>query len=216
MQIAASNLKDVYVSRMSELPLALAKRGVNVTTSVDSIEDAASLRLWEQGDESMYELDNLNMRFSNRHDSAVLKALQSWWDCAQKQRAALLSQQLVVVNAATQAAARAVQTLPKIAYHAMYIRICKVLLEDEGGWDYPEAVRLADESWVSDTKGSGMLTRTGFMNSLFELVCCTRSVDAVPSRYRYCVHLCVQSVPGARADTVPSRPTPACRQTCGQ
>ena len=58
---------------------------------------------------------------------------------------------------------------PQDVYVALYVNICKALLEDDEEWDEGEAIRLCEEAWEGDSRGTGRMTRTMFNDSLFEL-----------------------------------------------
>jgi hypothetical protein len=163
--LAAFKLKELWIREMSELPVALITAGNSPSMTVETIEAAAQLKLWEQGDESMHELAQLNARYENRRAPGVLKILHEWWDAAHESGGSAWS------SANKQAVERSwLAAMSHEQYLEVYARICRAMLEDEGGWDDGEVERLAQEAWQSDTKGATKLSKTGFFDSLFECV----------------------------------------------
>ena len=142
-------LKNARVKRMSELPVALAGE---VVMTADSADVLSQLRLWEQGDASMYTRDALEARHRNRSDPQVWKYLNAWW---------------CVAMGSAKPSMDAI--MPKEVYVGMYVRVCKALLEDGEAWDEQEAIRLVEGGWHDDSRGTGRLTRTMFNDGLFEL-----------------------------------------------
>lgn len=59
-------------------------------------------------------------------------------------------------------------TMPKHVYVDLYVRICKVLLEQDEEWNEEEATRIIGEAWSEDSRGQPSMTRTVFNDSLFE------------------------------------------------
>ena len=66
-----SALKRVRITRLADLPIALARESGKVTMSVEDEQRLAGLRLWEQGDEEMYTRENLEKRYRNRSNKQV-------------------------------------------------------------------------------------------------------------------------------------------------
>ena len=54
MRVMNSSLKTVRVTRMSDLPLELARQSGRVTMTASDESALQGLRLWEQGDQEMY------------------------------------------------------------------------------------------------------------------------------------------------------------------
>ena len=178
------HLEEVRVKRMSELPLVLVRDDGSTGAPVTEVEDlaaAANLRLWEQGDESMYELEAVEKRAANRHHPDVTRVLTNyWWQTAAGHNADGPNTGGVRAGDASGAGASDAETtdyqgsivrgvLSKGAHREMYLRICRALLEEDEVWSEAEAERLAELAWEEDAKGLGFLTRTAFYNSLFEL-----------------------------------------------
>ena len=145
---ANSLLKKIRITHMSQLPLAI-DRSV-VTIEAKDQEQLDHLHLWEQGDEALYTREALEARYANRSHDGVWKLLNLWWEAAMASNSGK-------------------DRMPKAAYVAVYARICKVLLEETEEWDEAEVIRLVEESWQTDSRGKGSLTRTMFNDSLFEL-----------------------------------------------
>jgi hypothetical protein len=82
MAAVGSKLRHVRVTRMSELPLAMGRVSANVKLEVKSDEELKEMKLWEQGDASLYSVENLEKRYANRSHKGVWKYLNLWWDTA--------------------------------------------------------------------------------------------------------------------------------------
>lgn len=138
---------------MSELPLAICKgkEAGQVSLAVKSEAELKNLRLWNQGDEAMYEVQALEARYRNRSDPVVWKYLNAWWETAM--RGANVDPK---------------SNMPKAVYVDLYVRVCKALLEEGEEWDEKEAERIVNGAWEEDSRGSGRLTRTMFNDGLFE------------------------------------------------
>ena len=153
--LTSSRLKDVRVRRIAELPKAL-KHNNAVKTTVESHDELANLKTWEQGDDAMYTKENVERRLKNRHHPKVNKLLNLWWKNAM---AAFLKK-----NSRADP-----ESMPKSVYMDVYIRMCEALLDEDEVWDAAEARRITEESWEEDSQGLGALTRTMFADGLFEL-----------------------------------------------
>ena len=147
IRTTGSLLKGVRIRRMSELPLAISRE--RVTTKVEGEEELRKLRLWEQGDESMYTREALEQRYRNRADKLVWRYLNIWWATA------MAHGKLQVTD-----------EMPKSVYVDLYVNVCKALLEPDEEWDEAEARRLVEGAWEEDSRGTNRLTRSMFNDSL--------------------------------------------------
>mmetsp|Transcript_37762 Transcript_37762/g.99857 ORF Transcript_37762/g.99857 Transcript_37762/m.99857 type:complete len:467 (+) Transcript_37762:124-1524(+) len=131
-----------------------------VVQTVASAEEMAKLQFWQQGDASMYSFENVEQRYQNRFDSDVLHLINTyWWPTCLR----------AMPIAAWDGDAHRTWTVPQENYVLMISKISKALLEADGAWNEEEARILSEEAWVSDTHGTGKLTRTLFCDSIFEV-----------------------------------------------
>ena len=72
------------VRRSFNLPhAATTAQAPKVVTTVEEPGDLATLRYWQQGDEALYSLDNVQRRYQNRfHPDLVELMKQRWWPVA--------------------------------------------------------------------------------------------------------------------------------------
>ena len=132
------SMKDVFVHRMSEIPLVMA---TSVTMEVSTVEAAAQMRLWEQGDESLYTLKALEARFRNRTHPEVLKCLQLWWEICRR-------------SAPAEAPSAAAAALSEKAAVEAHLRRGRVDLEEQ------EAARAQEEARIAaDMRRKGRASR---------------------------------------------------------
>ena len=147
-----SLLKGTRIKRMSDLAL-IDRSAVSVTAT--SAEELASLRLWEQGDEALYEREALAARYANRSNPEVWRILNQWWWVTLTQSRGEASQP---------------PSAPRAAYLQMMVLVCKALLEEDEEWDEGEALRLSEAAWQEDARGDPLtISRSLFNDAIFEL-----------------------------------------------
>ena len=173
---------------MHQLQLRRIEKRGTATTTAATTHDLNLLKKWEQGDDTMYEAENLAARYSNRSNPQIRDALNAWWDAALDAKPAWQTTKQPSSSSWRGAAHRAVgkadhpsamaemmrstltQLMTRAEYDRIFLRIQKALLEEGDEWDLAEAMALLDEAWASDTNGRGdALRRTEFNDSLFEL-----------------------------------------------
>lgn len=131
-----------------------------VVTVVKSIEEAASLHMWQQGDEEMYTLQHVQERFFNRFHPEVVQLLSSvWWPTA------LRGLPIEGWDGDT----LRTWSMPQRNHALMIVKLCRALLEPGEPWDAAEAERFACTAWEEDTKGTHVLNRIRFCDSIFEV-----------------------------------------------
>jgi hypothetical protein len=131
-----------------------------VVTVVMSIEEAASLHMWQQGDEEMYTLQHVQERFFNRFHPEVVQLLSSvWWPTA------LRGLPIEGWDGDT----LRTWSMPQRNHALMIVKLCRALLEPGEPWDAAEAERFACTAWEEDTKGTHVLNRIRFCDSIFEV-----------------------------------------------
>ena len=156
-----NSLKNTRIRHMSELSLAVAHGKVSgVAFRVESEEALKKLRLWEQGDEAMHTREALEARYQNRSHPGVWHWLNVWWTTAMVD--------VDIKHSAAGAGTHQPSGMPKHAYVSLYVRVCKLLLEEDEEWDYDEAVRIVEEAWECDSHGHARLSQSMFNDSLFE------------------------------------------------
>ena len=137
-----------------------AKQTDGVVMTVETVEEVAELHLWQQGDEQMYTLENVEKRYENRFNVDLLQLVNTtWWPTALRG---------APIDGWEGDVART-WTLPQPNHELMVINLVKALMDPDETWSWDEANQLAREAWESDSKGKGTLTRTLFCDSLFEL-----------------------------------------------
>lgn len=117
----------------------------------------------------MYTREALEARYANRAEPAVWHALNRWWALAMEQNDMDPES----------------QSMPKGVYIALYVRVCKALLDEDDEWDEEEAVRLTEESWAEDSRGKPQMNRSMFNDGLFEVRVCSYALCVL-----YTVCLC--------------------------
>lgn len=128
--------------------------------TVTSAQAIDQLRFWEQGDESMYTLENVQARYENRFHEGIVRVInEHWWPWVLN---------AVPIegwdgNCTTQ------WTVPRPNHEAQTMVTLKALLEPDEEWNEAEALQMANDTWDSDTKNKDQLTRTLYCDSLFEL-----------------------------------------------
>lgn len=167
--VLCQTLRVIRIKRMSELSMAAAHGKLHgVAFSVENEQELRKLRLWQQGDEEMHTREALEARYRNRSHPGVWHWLNEWWKAAMGE---------VVEQTASD------PPLPKNAYVAVFVRVCKLLLDEDEEWDEIEATRIVEDAWEEDSHGLGHMTRSMFNDAVFELAeCACRSLD--PSRAR--------------------------------
>ena len=153
-------------------------------TEVESAEEIAKLRWWEQGDKSLETAHMLETRFANRRAPAVVRELNSWWDAALRGSFAKgVTRTDGVSNPPSRAASPTPASdgdpppialsidpsLDKKRYTAIFTKIGLALSEEDEGHDIEEARQNADEAWVDDARGGKELSRKRWLDTLFEL-----------------------------------------------
>ena len=131
-----------------------------VVTVVKSIEEAASLHMWQQGDEEMYTLQHVQERFFNRfHPEVVLLLSSVWWPTA------LRGLPIEGWDGDT----LRTWSMPQRNHALMIVKLCRALLEPGEPLDAAEAERFSCTAWEEDTKGTLVLDRIRFCDSIFEV-----------------------------------------------
>ena len=78
----------VRAALTNELSEIRAERGANsarpegVVTRCSRAESLERTPYWMQGDEAMYSVEALELRYALRYDAKVLQSLQLWWEAA--------------------------------------------------------------------------------------------------------------------------------------
>ena len=132
-----------------------------VVTEVDAAQ-AGSLALWQQGSVDLYTDDAVVQRAAARHDPAVLRALQRWWDAARQSMGAERPPELT-----------------REAYVAMMKRVYRAVIEE---YDEEDACACAHDDWERDARGRDALTREMFHDALFELCVARRGLARAAAR----------------------------------
>ena len=131
-----------------------------VVTVVKSIEEAASLHMWQQGDEEMYTLQHVQERFVNRfHPEVVLLLSSVWWPTA------LRGLPIEGWDGDT----LRTWSMPQRNHALMIVKLCRALLEPGEPLDAAEAERFSCTAWEEGTKGTLVLDRIRFCDSIFEV-----------------------------------------------
>ena len=162
----------------------------DATTEVEE-KALRMLKLWQQGDASMYEASAVEQRYANREHPDVVEQLENWWKIVKRFEAGLSDDaaELDTLHTDEQARSSAVihklfakrnvvadfskalagrSQLSKHSYCEMYVRVSKALLEDDEPWDEEEARQLVEAAWTSDARGKPSMTRLEFNDALFE------------------------------------------------
>ena len=150
--------RSAKVKQLTQLrPTAAEAR--QVITHADE-KDLESLRWYQQGDEGLYTVNNLQARMNNRHAPEVLDVLQLWWES--------------VMHGSTST------SISKPQYIEVYTKIGLALTEMGDAMDAAESRKDADGAWDEDNKsGADSISRTVWLDSLFE-VCVQLSLDPLP------------------------------------
>lgn len=133
-----------------------AKNGRKVVHEVESADQAADLKLWEQGNLSWYSDDMLEARSALRESQGVIAELQLWWTTTIDEAPGKESKDAIA---------------SKAAYLKAMSKLYKVMIE-AGEYDAEEARDCAEEDYERDLNGSTEMTRTLFCNAIFELADC--------------------------------------------
>ena len=114
-----------------------------VVTVVKSIEEAASLHMWQQGDEEMYTLQHVQERFVNRfHPEVVLLLSSVWWPTA------LRGLPIEGWDGDT----LRTWSMPQRNHALMIVKLCRALLEPGEPLDAAEAERFSCTAWEEDSR----------------------------------------------------------------
>ena len=122
----------------------------------EALDDGETLAADE---EDMYSLENLDKRFSLRHDPTVLNVLQEWWKCAQR---------------FLQSEGKPDDRVEEDSYSQIFLKIYKVMISE---YNRAEAAEAVAEDWQNDSADSRKnfpnepphLTGEAYMDALFEL-----------------------------------------------
>ena len=115
-----------------------------------------ALPFWMQGDERMcVDPAIVEKRSQLRSHPAIVDELQLWWETAlHSRRETLLSDD------------DGAQAICRSDYVALCLKLSKATLER---WDRLEAKELATHEWDADCRGRLVMTRTPFMDAIFEM-----------------------------------------------
>ena len=122
----------------------------------EALEDGETLAADE---EDMYSLENLDKRFSLRHDPTIQNVLEEWWRCAQR---------------FLQSEGKRDDRVEEGSYLSIFLKIYKVMISE---YNRAEAAEAVAEDWQNDSADSRKsapnepphLTSEAFMDALFEL-----------------------------------------------
>ena len=150
--------KDNFNVRQQQQLLKSKRRaeGVSTTGFVGEVEDASQLegvKLWEQGDATMYSQEALDERYQLRHVPEVRQMLLAWWGSVQE----LLEASGLETN-----------RLYEREYKIVFGKIYKLMMPAED-YDVAEARAAVHDDWYTDSAGVGYLTRESFCEAIFEL-----------------------------------------------
>lgn len=140
-----------------------AASGGGVVTEVADEAELSALELWQQGDASLYTQELLERRARLRRDPRVSAALNLWWETAVRGD---WVEEGWSLDGSGGPDAGSTGSIGFKGYSAYLSRIYRVILRDY----QPKASASAiEKDWREDCRGDDRLTRTRFLDSLFEL-----------------------------------------------
>lgn len=150
--------KDNFNVRQQQQLIKSKRRseGESSTSFVGEVEDASQLegvKLWEQGDATMYSQEAIDERYQLRHVPEVRQMLLAWWGSVQE----LL-----------QASGLETNRLYEREYKVVFGKIYKLMMPAED-YDVAEARVAVHDDWEADSAGVGYLTCESFCEAIFEL-----------------------------------------------
>ena len=129
---------------------------------LSSVDDLKAVKFSQQGDASMYTAEAMDQRFRNRTNPRIVETInQLWW------RAANVEDLVYDPDASLKQSES--WKISKTEYIHMATRQIKALLEEGEEWDPVEAEKIAEEAWKEDSRGKDYLSKTRFVDSIFEL-----------------------------------------------
>eukprot|EP00698_Gefionella_okellyi_P023179 TRINITY_DN782_c0_g1_i1.p1 TRINITY_DN782_c0_g1~~TRINITY_DN782_c0_g1_i1.p1 ORF type:complete len:1298 (+),score=213.59 TRINITY_DN782_c0_g1_i1:513-3896(+) len=135
---------DRFEEIKKELEIVAEREGI--ITTVETVEEAEAIPLWQQGDWNMYTSENMQLRESLGSSAKIAAVTAKWWAVATRRgvRSGVDRAEYVHMN--------------KLMYKAL-IPV----------YNAREAERVAQDDWLVDCDGRKELDNLLFCNSLFEL-----------------------------------------------
>lgn len=146
---------------------AMGTSSGGAVTEVESQAAAEELEWYQQGNIELYTAERLKQRARLRRDPRVAESLEMWWQAAL--RGDLSEGSRALDGEVTGQGNGGIDHASSIGfggYTAFLSRVYRVILRD---FEAVEAGMAIEKDWVQDSRGAERLTRTRFLDSLFEL-----------------------------------------------
>lgn len=155
-------------------------------TEVVSEEERANLRWWQQGDEEMQTVEMLERRRALRTDGPVKEALEEWWRAVEDGQVGTASR--AQSKKGKGGSAGGAKTVGRKVYVEAITKVGMALMEEcerdpDPQKDVAEARAEAEESWLEDAKKAKTLSKTKWLDALFELGSCYMSAEELCPAY---------------------------------
>lgn len=155
--VKSGMLRSILMHSRARLESATFKQPKRTLLEVPSNKALKKTAYWQQGDASLYSVEQLEARFALRTSTPVQDALHLWWE------AALWSMQ--------SGGERDACSVCHDRYVSLFMSIYRQLVPGRvTSCTYQADARCSAEAdWAHDTKGQACLERADFLDAIFEL-----------------------------------------------
>ena len=155
------------------------------------------LKIWQQGDASLYSDNALRERFALRNARCIAHVLEIWWETALQSEANDAGQETIRALRSGKLAAKVLtERGHALCFHPIY----RALMDE---YDEADAISAIQDDWTSDRRGENLLPKEFFLDSMFELAdVWTRNIDE--SEYHDFLWMLLEHVTGVSREQLAS------------